>query len=285
MEYQKKHLVKVQDIQVLYRNEVIAGNTKPCIHCHDGYEIGFYISADVDCFIKNMEYKVNNNSILFIQPYQMHTIKYKDGLKYHRYVVNFKETFILPCLEAMGISDILQDIQNARYQKINLNIEASAKLNNVMVIMFRIYTEYSKTNDAVNLAKLKSYLCILLLEIAPAYKGIDYSIALSTPEKLVYNIIAYIDEQYSREINLQLLTEMFFIDRFYACHIFKKITSVSIIEYIQYRRVLEAQKLLLSTDKPILEICYDCGFNNIQHFYRIFKRLTNKTPARYRISN
>lgn len=44
------------------------------------------------------------------------------------------------------------------------------------------------------------------------------------------------------------------------------------MEYVQYRRVIEAQKLLKDTDNDIISVYYECGFNNVQHFYLVFKK-------------
>jgi AraC-like DNA-binding protein len=54
------------------------------------------------------------------------------------------------------------------------------------------------------------------------------------------------------------------------------------MEYVQYRRTIEAQKLLEDTDKDILSVYYDCGFNNVQHFYRVFRKISKVTPSQYR---
>lgn len=58
--------------------------------------------------------------------------------------------------------------------------------------------------------------------------------------------------------------------------------SSPIDQILQYRRIMEAQQLLLNSDLPIIDICMDCGFNNVQHFYRVFKKITNLTPTEYK---
>ena len=52
-----------------------------------------------------------------------------------------------------------------------------------------------------------------------------------------------------------------------------------IMEYVQHRRVIEAQKKLIETRNSIIDIYLDCGFSNAQHFHRIFKRLPGTTPS------
>ena len=40
--------------------------------------------------------------------------------------------------------------------------------------------------------------------------------------------------------------------------------------------------MLIGTDRPIIEIALDCGFNNVTYFYRLFKRKYDLSPAFYR---
>ena len=58
--------------------------------------------------------------------------------------------------------------------------------------------------------------------------------------------------------------------------------GISLVNYLQYKRILEAQKLLLNSDMPIIEIGMECGFTSVQHFYRVFKKITGLTPKEYK---
>jgi YesN/AraC family two-component response regulator len=43
--------------------------------------------------------------------------------------------------------------------------------------------------------------------------------------------------------------------------------------------------MLLLQQKPILEICFDCGFNNVTYFNKVFKDIMLKTPSDFRKEN
>ena len=47
-------------------------------------------------------------------------------------------------------------------------------------------------------------------------------------------------------------------------------------------RIENAKKLLISSEKSITEICFDCGFQNTSYFIKTFKVLTLMTPGKYR---
>lgn len=65
-------------------------------------------------------------------------------------------------------------------------------------------------------------------------------------------------------------------------HFFKKHTQRSFSDYITDLRVGHAARQLIETEKNISEIVYDCGFNNISNFNRIFKKKVGLTPSDFR---
>lgn len=63
---------------------------------------------------------------------------------------------------------------------------------------------------------------------------------------------------------------------------FKKITGVGFSAYLRKVRVEQAQELLSSTALPIAQVSQECGFNNLQYFFDVFKKATGKTPLEFR---
>jgi AraC-like DNA-binding protein len=53
-------------------------------------------------------------------------------------------------------------------------------------------------------------------------------------------------------------------------------------EWLNDTRIEHAKRLLLESDLPILEICYECGYNTPSQFIRMFKRSTEVSPSEYR---
>lgn len=54
------------------------------------------------------------------------------------------------------------------------------------------------------------------------------------------------------------------------------------MQYINKRRISEAQMLLISTKLTITEISFRCGFNNSNYFQTTFKKAIGITPGQYR---
>lgn len=64
---------------------------------------------------------------------------------------------------------------------------------------------------------------------------------------------------------------------------FKRATGYSPIEYVQRLRVEEAKRRLERTDLPVDEISWTVGYEDPAFFRRLFKRITDLTPGRYRL--
>lgn len=276
-----KHFDNTPDFEISYKKE--PSTVKNLMHYHDGYELVLYVECDIECFVKNYNYKIVDSSLLFISPYDMHTFNYTLGTTYTRYVMYFHENFIQSILESQEIKNIINRLNNLQSQQITLNADTFIKISGLFSTMFK-YSEDPKFPSNIKNVILKNYLSILLIEFSSLFSNNDTSpLPLqSKSSKLVYDIISYIDKSYANDITLDAIKDMLFIDKFYMCHLFKKTTGISIVDYIQKRRIIESQKLLINSDLSVIQICYDCGFNNLQHFYRIFKKHTNNTPAQYK---
>lgn len=63
---------------------------------------------------------------------------------------------------------------------------------------------------------------------------------------------------------------------------FKLRTGKSLSDYIIYLRLGFAARLLVDSTRSIAEICYECGFNNLSNFNRIFKKKKGCSPKEFR---
>ena len=64
---------------------------------------------------------------------------------------------------------------------------------------------------------------------------------------------------------------------------FKKYIGMSCIQYINNLRLDNASKLLTTTNKTIMEISLDVGFDNLSYFNKLVKRKYNMTPKAFRL--
>ncbi len=92
----------------------------------------------------------------------------------------------------------------------------------------------------------------------------------------------YLDEHCTENIVLDDLAALFFINKFYLSHIFKKEFGTTINGYITQLRIIMAKKNLRFTNWKIEKISMECGYADINYFIRVFKKYVSMTPSEYR---
>lgn len=97
-------------------------------------------------------------------------------------------------------------------------------------------------------------------------------------------VTRYIDEHYSEGVSLEEVADATGISRYYVSHLFKEMMGTTFVGYVNDLRLNRAAMLLVTTDRPIIEIASLSGFNNLSNFNRAFKMHFDKTPSAYRKS-
>ena len=98
----------------------------------------------------------------------------------------------------------------------------------------------------------------------------------------VASIKKYIDQHFTEEVSLSMLSDIFFMDSDYASKLFKKEYGISIKNYIIDKRIDAAKELLASTVLPVNTVAINVGYENYSYFTRLFKKVTNLTPVEFR---
>lgn len=93
--------------------------------------------------------------------------------------------------------------------------------------------------------------------------------------------IALIENEYASPLTLEELAQAAGMSRKYFCHFFKQMTRYSPIEYLNRHRVEVACYKLMAGLSNVTDIAYECGFNDLSYFIRMFKRIVGMTPKQY----
>ena len=104
----------------------------------------------------------------------------------------------------------------------------------------------------------------------------------SADSRRVLKIYEYINLHYKENIRLKDLADLVGMTPSSLSRFFKFRAGKTVSEYIIDIRLGCASRLLVDTTNSITEICYDCGFNNLSNFNRIFKKKKGCTPKEFR---
>ncbi len=92
----------------------------------------------------------------------------------------------------------------------------------------------------------------------------------------------YMNANFNREINLAEVAKIANMPEASFSRFIKKRTGITFIDSLNEIRLGHASRMLIDTTQTIAEVAYKCGFNNISHFNRIFKKKKVCTPKEFR---
>jgi AraC-like DNA-binding protein len=107
-------------------------------------------------------------------------------------------------------------------------------------------------------------------------------ISVQSDSRRVQKVQEYINAHYKEEIHLSDLADLVKMTPVAFSRFFKLRTGERLTDYIIAMRLGYATRLLVDSTMSIAEICYECGFNNISNFNRIFRKRKNCSPKEFR---
>ena len=104
----------------------------------------------------------------------------------------------------------------------------------------------------------------------------------ATESGRIQKVKQYVNDHYAESLKLSDLAELVGMSPVSFSRFFHQRTGRTLSEYIVDIRLGLAARMLVDSPKNISEICYECGFNNLSNFNRIFKARRNCTPREFR---
>jgi len=246
-------------------------------HYHDCYEMYFYLGNEMTYFIENESLILYKYDLILIDKSIYHRTFYNNSDNSQRINVSFSQTDISPIGNEKIINKLLQLFKIKKIRFINIKHQ-----HLIGEMLKRLCEICMRSVEYEYLIRARIVLCDIFLTIADitANDGIEKTISqnLNPPQKRISEIVKYINNNYASPITLEILAKKFFINKFYLSHVFKDITGLGITEFVNRKRLSEAEILLKYSSNSITEICTKTGFNNMSHFINLFKRTFNCTP-------
>ncbi len=132
---------------------------------------------------------------------------------------------------------------------------------------------------------VKAHLYFILAHIASEDRWIIRHIpsqAVSNRIDSLKAVLNYIGVSYMHRITIKEMASIIFMSEGHFCRFFKAMVRQTPIEYINSFRINKAADLIQHTNRKILDIAMEVGFDNLSYFIKKFREQMNCTPAEYR---
>ena len=103
-----------------------------------------------------------------------------------------------------------------------------------------------------------------------------------TPSPELNDIIAYLHKNVAEKHTLESICKVFYLKPNYICKLFSRYLGTTFTTYYTSIKMEEAALLLRTTQKPVKEISYICGYQDYFYFCRVFRDVFSCTPSAYR---
>ncbi|RIX46497.1 AraC family transcriptional regulator [Paenibacillus nanensis] len=94
-------------------------------------------------------------------------------------------------------------------------------------------------------------------------------------------VLDYVENHLTDRIQVEEVCKIANMSYYYFVKYFKKTIGLSFTEYVNYRKVKWAERILLTKDLSISEVGERIGMPNMAHFYKMFKKYNDCSPKQF----
>jgi AraC-like DNA-binding protein len=253
-------------------------------HYHPEMEIVLVTESTGKRFIGDHISDFKPGNLAFLGPNIPHTYR-NDDKYYEKESLLRAKSIVIHFTEASLGEDFLNlpeaQILRGLFEQAAFGLEISGHTNHKIT---------GKLQDIFSLTGLKKWLCLteILLDIGHAKTDavkITKAMYVGYNEKesaRLCNVFNWVAANLDNDINLVDAARIAQMNVNAFSRFFSLRTRKPFSEFIQELRLQKAAKLLVDSDMPITEICFECGYNNISNFNRRFLNYYNMNPMRYK---
>lgn len=100
--------------------------------------------------------------------------------------------------------------------------------------------------------------------------------------KSVMEAIHFIEQHLTEKLDLDIVASAVHYSKYHLHRMFTDTVGLTIHDYVQRRQLTEAAKLLVFSEKPIIDIALEAGYESQQAFNDIFKAMYKQSPYQFR---
>ena len=238
---------------------------------HEELELQFYFGGTGSCFVGGRTYAVERKSVLVAHKNEVHSYAADPGSFLDRAILVLGSSILKKSPVSQSVANNL-----SRYHYLVLTEREAVDVEYCLRVMREECRVRAPHWDTVICRHIERILVIM----DRARDRESPVVRRETP--FVKEVVSYVEDHLSEKLTLARVASHLYISPGFFSRSFKKQVGLGFQEYLIHRRVLEARKLLASTDLKIAAVARKVGFADVSTFNRDFKLLTNFTPSAYR---
>lgn len=227
-------------------------------HWHQQTEILAVTAGSMRVVCDNAVYTLDRGELLFINPYEAHFGQAgDDGVTYH-------------CI--LAEASLRENDGAARIHNRLVDPE-------MLELVEHIRQEDEGQSTGSDLF-IRAHLLLLFGRALRYHRAVEPQ--PTDTDGHISDIMQYINRHYAEPLSTRQLAAHFGFSLSYFCRYFKRVTGVTVLEYLGAVRLSRACELLQQTELSIAEIATRVGYGGVNYFVRQFREKTGTSPLRFR---
>ncbi|MEK3886134.1 AraC family transcriptional regulator [Bacillus sp. FSL K6-3431] len=252
----------------LYENQHLRGN-HISDHYHDHFQVLYALNGQGKVTLDEKQYEFSRDQVVLIVPNSIHSITAYSKLSV--LVLAFS-----PSALSHYIEDGLLNSLQAHSQYYQLDVVRASEIRQILRKILFEQTDYDSLCKYASPIYLYELLLILIrFNMEKKFDNANDMRSLKLQQ--------YIDTRYFENITAEDLSLKFGISSRYINDIFKEKFHETPLQYLQKVRINRAKELLTESDKDIVSICFEVGYETLSTFYRTFRNIVGMSPNKFRI--
>jgi len=247
-------------------------------HYHPEYELTYILKGNGFRIVGNSYEPFDEGDLVLLGNNLPHTWSSKPNEKEYAeaVVIQFSKEFISPFVEfheSILIKNMLES--SVRGMRFEADVLIGAKMISL--------TESSGVDRVIRLISLLDDLSKKQSTlIAP---NTFHNVVSKKSEMRINKVCVFIQNNFYQKISLKEVADLIHLTESNFCKFFKKATGKTYSNYLNELRINEACRMLTQTEKTISQISFDCGFETLSYFNRVFLEKKMITPSRYKTNH
>lgn len=249
-------------------------------HDHHFFELVYITSGTAEHTLNGSRSILQPNDFFFIDLGSYHSFEHTRNLE----LINclFVPEFIDETLQGCDSLDALLHSAMIRYSRLTVGQtwadrifhDDSGKIGTLLSEMVDEYENEQLGSREIFRCHLKEILILTLRMLVQPAKV--YS------DSIINEVINFVNKHYREPLTLQTFCDQKHYNLSYISRRFKQETGMTFREYVQKIRIEKSCELLAGSDMTVSEIAGAVGYDDIQFFHSVFKRLLHMTPKEYK---
>ncbi|MGX4584143.1 AraC family transcriptional regulator [Paenibacillus chitinolyticus] len=249
-------------------------------HYHKEVEMLAIVEGELDVYLENERVNLKAGDVVLIGSSELHRDRSSADTTLVYYVFQFD---LEHYFDESGIAYLryFSETQSALSKLNYIFRENPAIRDEVFACIRNIYTEYAgkKVGYEIAISILVKQIVLSLLR-SDEKRLLDYGNSADLIR--LKPVFEYIDRNIDGKVYVDEASKAANISYYYFVKYFKKVLGISFLDYVNFKKIKKAEKILLTQDISVAQVGEQIGMPNMAHFYKTFKKINHCSPHEFR---